>query len=93
MGELALGVVAGVAVGLIGAVGIIASTTRGLALPGGRRLAALATALAAYGLAVSIAGNGGTPCVRRGSDAAGGRSSSVAGSVRVDPVTGGASTL
>lgn len=56
--ELGLGVVAGVAVGLIGAVGIIASTTRDLALLGGRRLATLATALAAFGLAVSVAGNG-----------------------------------
>lgn len=56
--ELALGGLAGLAIGLIGAFGINHATVRDLALPGGRRLAALATALAAFGLAVSIDANG-----------------------------------
>lgn len=56
--ELGLGVVAGIAVGVIGAVGINLAAARDLALPGGRRLAALATALAAFGLALAVAGNG-----------------------------------
>jgi NhaP-type Na+/H+ or K+/H+ antiporter len=56
--ELGLGVLAGIAVGLLGAAGINQASTRRLALPGGRRLAALATALAAFGLALAIGGNG-----------------------------------
>lgn len=56
--ELGLGALAGLAVGIIGAGGINQAFARDLSLPGGRRLAALATALAAFGLALSIAGNG-----------------------------------
>jgi NhaP-type Na+/H+ or K+/H+ antiporter len=56
--ELSLGVVAGVAVGALGAVGVNEASTRDLALPGGRRLAALATALAAFALALAIGANG-----------------------------------
>jgi NhaP-type Na+/H+ or K+/H+ antiporter len=56
--ELGLGVVAGAAIGLIGAGGIRLASRHHLTLPGGRRLAALATALTAFELAVAVDGNG-----------------------------------
>jgi NhaP-type Na+/H+ or K+/H+ antiporter len=55
--ELALGALAGVAAGAVGAIGINLASARHLALPGGRRMATLATALTSFGLALSIDAN------------------------------------
>ncbi len=56
--ELAIGIGAGAALGAAGALGVNLAGARGWALPGGRRLATLATALAAFALAVGLDGNG-----------------------------------
>ncbi|PJJ53463.1 NhaP-type Na+/H+ or K+/H+ antiporter [Mumia flava] len=50
--------VIGVALGVLGAVGVNVAGARGSALPGGRQLAALAVAVGGFALAVAIDGNG-----------------------------------
>lgn len=56
--ELGMGAAAGGIVGLLGAAGINRSAAGDLSLSGGHRLAALATALAAFGAAVALDANG-----------------------------------
>jgi NhaP-type Na+/H+ or K+/H+ antiporter len=56
--ELGLGLLVGLALGWAGAMAINIGSRRGWALSGGRRLATLATAVAAFTVAVAFDGNG-----------------------------------
>ena len=56
--ELALGVLVGVSVGLVGAGLITLGSRRGWMVPGGRRFATLPLALASFAIAASLDGNG-----------------------------------
>jgi NhaP-type Na+/H+ or K+/H+ antiporter len=56
--ELGLGVLGGLVLGVLGAVLITQASRRGWVVPGGRRLATLGLAVAAYTAAVAIGGNG-----------------------------------
>jgi NhaP-type Na+/H+ or K+/H+ antiporter len=56
--DLAVGVLVGVAIGLVSAVVIVAGSRRHWIVAGGRRVAVLATALASFSLAVALDGNG-----------------------------------
>lgn len=56
--ELVMGLAVGVGVGVVSAAVITAGSRRGWIVAGGRRLAALAAALASFSLAVSLDGNG-----------------------------------
>jgi len=56
--ELGLGLVAGVVVGLVGAVLINVTSRRNWIAPGGRRLATLAAAIGAFAVAIALDANG-----------------------------------